>query len=157
MPKRIYVPVEGEIWIPMIPVAKGRPRLTLSGHVFTPMKTRIAEDLIRHHFRHYHRNFVPIECGLSMDVKFFFSNKKACLHTSRPDLDNLLKQVWDSLGPSRDPKTKKKLPGLLFDDDALIAVCTCEKHFHPKQGIWIHYKTIPDDEPFTHPLDEVAP
>ena len=36
-----------DLTIPGVPVAKGRPRTTRTGHVFTPAKTRVAEKALR--------------------------------------------------------------------------------------------------------------
>ena len=117
--------------IPVIPTGKGRPRLTTQGgfaHTYTPPKTRQAEDEIRTHLnRLWHGK--PLEGQISMDVTFFMSIAKSTSrkranamigkpHSSKPDLDNLLKLLCDALN------------GIVFKDDSQIWNLTSEKQYH---------------------------
>lgn len=111
-----------EFWILGTPVAKARPRMTRSGHVYTPQKTLDFERLVAECVR----NCKPIEGAVHVDIVAWFepakswSKKKreAALwtpHTQRPDIDNLVKAILDGLN------------GCAFADDAQVAKITCVK------------------------------
>lgn len=117
------------------PVAKGRPRMTRSGHAYTPAKTREAEGYLRHAIvsqagmpRH--------ECALSVEVRCLmaipasWSGVKrgtaitgAIKPTGRPDLDNLAKAVLDAAN------------GILWADDAQIVEMRLVKAYDERPGI----------------------
>lgn len=90
-----------------VPVPKGRPRFTRTGRVYTPKKTIDAER----RFRENATQYVPIsKIGgeIELSVSFHMPIPKSCNpskaiqliskgHTKKPDLDNLLKLVMDSM------------------------------------------------------------
>lgn len=98
--------------VPGVPVAKGRGRAyvrTVGGHaragVYTPEKTRRAEESFAARAIG-HRPAQPISGPIAIDVLFVLpvpaswsAKKRATVtaHTSRPDLDNLLKLFKDAL------------------------------------------------------------
>ena len=90
----------------MVPVPKGRPRVTRYG-TYTPKRTLDAEIHIRRSLKHLEPLNLANE-ALFMHIKFHmpiaksWSKKKKAenlgkQHTQRPDLDNLVKLVKDSL------------------------------------------------------------
>jgi Holliday junction resolvase RusA-like endonuclease len=92
------------------PVAKGRPRLARSGHVYTPAATSAYERDVGLLVAH----LSPLEGALAVEVVFICRRPKATkgaarqLKTTRPDADNLLKSLLDGLN------------GRLFHDDAQL-------------------------------------
>jgi Holliday junction resolvase RusA-like endonuclease len=149
--------LHGEMWIPFAPTAKGRPRLSRLGGVHTPKKTRDAEQLIRDFVFYHHSIPEPLEYPLAVSIRFFFKGLKVNYHTSRPDADNLGKLVLDSLGPKiytyLGVKTLGK--GILYNDDSQIVSLMIDKYYHPIQGIWVRWRTMPYPFSVKHPLDKV--
>lgn len=98
------------IFIPLVPVAKARPRLGRHG-TFTPAKSKNAEAEIRYWLAN--SGCRMIEGPLRLDVVFHMPRPKSLKkgtvwHTKRPDADNLAKQVMDAGN------------GFLWSDDAAI-------------------------------------
>jgi Holliday junction resolvase RusA-like endonuclease len=147
--------LHGEMWIPFMPTAKGRPRLSKFGGAFTPKKTREAERFIREYVHYHHVIKEPIPYPLAISIRFFFKGEETAYHCKRPDLDNLVKLVADSLGPHITTylgvRTQSK--GILYNDDCQIVSLMADKYVHPIQGIWVRWRTM--RYPFTvkHPLE----
>ena len=107
------------ILVPGVPVGKGRPRMTRSGHCYTPEKTRIYEDKIAFFGHQAMAGKRPLEGYLTIQVEAVFpvpeswSKKKkkmaldGKLFPGRPDIDNILKAI-DGLN------------GVVWKDDAQI-------------------------------------
>lgn len=113
--------VIAEFFIPVAPVAKGRPRFFRRGNfvgTFTPTRTREYESGIKSFaLRYVRENRVKMATGpVSIKIDFFMPRPKnhnaarrsIPWHTSRPDFDNLVKAVLDSLN------------GVFFEDDSQI-------------------------------------
>ncbi len=112
--------------IPGIPVGKGRPRMTRSGHCFTPQKTRIYEDKIALFAHEAMAGCPPLEVPLAIDVTAIFpvpeswSKKKKqqalnCeIFPGKPDIDNVM-------------KTLDGMNGIVWKDDAQICTATVRK------------------------------
>lgn len=109
------------------PVPKGRPRFTAQGHVYTPNKTRMAEENIE--------LLIAQQCPpdvfdgpLAVRIICYMERPKSVKKSKRPlphvkpDLDNLVKLIKDCCNK------------LLWKDDAQI----CEAHC---------YKLYADDRP----------
>ena len=105
--------------IPGVPVAKGRPRLSKFG-VYTPAKTRAAEDYIKLLARNEMRGSPPMIGIIRLSIAFHMPIPKSATkankevmrnswHTVRPDVDNLAKLVLDSLN------------GILWVDDCQVS------------------------------------
>lgn len=108
-----------EIRLEIEPVPKGRPRISRSGHAFTPAKTRAAEKEIQAILRSRYPG-KPLDGPLSVDVQFFLTKPKSVKRESphvKPDLDNLAKLVLDSAND------------ILWADDAQICVLNLEKSY----------------------------
>lgn len=116
------------------PVGKGRPRVTRRGgyvHTYTPEKTRLFEDAMRFELLASTCETMPIypagtplkaKVTMAMSVPKSYSKKKRekCLNgelvpTKKPDIDNVLKAVFDAL------------IGFAFDDDSQIIEVIADK------------------------------
>lgn len=90
-----------------VPVAKGRARSTRAGHHYTPPKTREAEQrVVQEWVRVTRGTRAPYDGPVGISLFAFFPIPKswpkkrtraAKYHTTRPDLDNVLKLVKDAL------------------------------------------------------------
>ena len=123
---RISITVPGE------PVAKARPRFTKNGHVYTPKKTAVYEQVIGLHARAAMKGKKILTGAIKMSVTAYMpipqswsrtqkakAMSGALRHTKRPDSDNLCKAVQDALN------------GIIYADDAQIY----EVHILKRYGI----------------------
>jgi Holliday junction resolvase RusA-like endonuclease len=126
--------------IPIEPVAKGRPRVTNSGHAFTPAKTRAAEANLRWYL---HKALAGQERPLfngpvQVFVHFKFQRPETCkraFHSVKPDLDNVFKGLSDSLN------------GLVLRDDSQIISVTMMKSYSSALEIHLRvFEICPEDE-----------
>tara|TARA_R110000822_G_scaffold63202_1_gene155455 strand:- start:264 stop:665 length:402 start_codon:yes stop_codon:yes gene_type:complete len=95
-----------EFVVPGQPVAKGRPRMSKSGHVFTPKKTKNYERLVAGLAKKQWM-FEPMRGALKLQVTCVFARPKRLMRKAdpqervwkigRPDLDNCIKSVADGL------------------------------------------------------------
>jgi Holliday junction resolvase RusA-like endonuclease len=120
-----------EITIPGRPVPKARPRVCKNGHAYTPERTKTAEEWAQWHIRQVlgEPDNTKIISPIFLSVSFQFSGKKhnkLKYHIQRPDLDNLIKLICDSL-----------LPWLA--DDSIISKLQAVKMFVPnvEESTWI--------------------
>lgn len=107
------------------PEPKGRPRFTKTGRTYTDAKTlafeRTIQTLARLQFKR-----TPFDCPLAIGVCFYFERPKSVRreqHTVKPDIDNLLKSVLDSLNK------------ICWNDDAQIVSVNSFKFYAAKSGI----------------------
>jgi Holliday junction resolvase RusA-like endonuclease len=88
------------ITIPGVPVPKGRPRMTREGRTYTPTTTKDAEDAVRWVLRGAFQE--PLTGPLGVELAFYLRTPRSwskkrrkqaenAPHTTRPDLDNLVK------------------------------------------------------------------
>lgn len=117
--------------IPGEPQGKGRPRMTRAGHTYTPEKTTNYENLIRYCFdKAKPAGFEPYKSAVSMLVTLRYSIPKsatrknkaemlnqAMLPLKKPDVDNVLKVIADSLN------------GFAYNDDCQIAYVEVRKEY----------------------------
>lgn len=112
--------MEYKITIPGNPVAKGRPRVGKFG-TYTPKKTEDFESYIKYCWAAEYGSIKPSDKPLSADIAFYMPipksvsrrKREAMLHgeikhTKKPDIDNLIKTVFDALN------------GLAYIDDSQI-------------------------------------
>ena len=115
------------------PFGKQRPRVIARGkgasRAFTPQKTVNYENYIKLLYRQKYKNFkfedkVPLYVQITAFYKIPPSKPKyikglmfkgEMLPTKKPDVDNIIKIILDSLN------------GLAYKDDAQIVACTCQK------------------------------
>lgn len=102
--------------IPFAPVSKGRPRMTRTGIIFTPKKTRDAEKAYKQ-FMALNMS-KPIDVPLKLEIIFHIQKPKRSKNTLpsvKPDIDNLTKLVLDSAN------------GVLYTDDKLVCELIVKK------------------------------
>ena len=112
-----------EIVIPWPPRSKGRPRMTKSGHTYTPPETRKAEEAIRAAFKEAMPNWTPLEGPIEVAIFMHDSKLRISLRTTgdyesrklRGDIDNYGKLVLDALN------------GVAWVDDRQIGMLLLEK------------------------------
>lgn len=110
------------------PVAKGRPRMTKTGHVYTPEKTRRYERLIAGLTRLRMGARLPTEnpCIVHLCAVFEIpqsSTKRRVQqggpHTTKPDLDNVAKSAIDGICGER---------GAILDDKQIVELCAFKSY-----------------------------
>ena len=97
------------VHIPGVPVAKARPRMTRSGHVYTPTKSRswesMAQQLMALAMRGKQRLDGAVHVGITVVLpvppSWPAAKRAAALSgdthpTSRPDIDNYIKAALDA-------------------------------------------------------------
>ena len=133
-----------KLTIPGIPVSKGRPRVGKWG-TYTPEKTVNYENLVKYCYMEQGQG-KKLEGPLRMDVGFFFpipksvSNKKSLdmdkgviKHTKKPDLDNCIKSIADSLN------------GMAYEDDSQIMTLTACKYYSSTPRAEVTITEVGDD------------
>lgn len=118
-----------------IPKAQPRPRVTRTGHAYTPPIADAWKAQVLAAARiAIPPDWVPMDGPVGLRIEFFIPRPKchfrsngelrndapkSQFHTFKPDLDNLAKAVMDALSPSE----SKRWVGLWKDD---CQVCNCE-------------------------------
>lgn len=116
--------------VPGEPVGKARPRMTRSGHTYTPEKTVSYENLVKLCFKAKYPDEKPAESTVQMVITAYYgiaksaSNKKRQLMADgkirpikKPDADNIIKAVADALN------------GIAYKDDSQIVNVTIAKWY----------------------------
>lgn len=119
-----------EFVVPACPVAKARARAGYGGRFYTPKKTSEYESIVAFYAKTAMNGRPPIDsaCVLSlvfhMPIAKSWSKKKReqaifgeLQHTSKPDLDNLIKAVKDGLN------------GIVWLDDSQVIKVIAEKKY----------------------------
>lgn len=122
------------------PIAKGRPRASGRGkfiRMYTPKKTADAEKMIQHLWI-TENGLQKWDFPIRLEVMFHFKIPKSYtkkrrqeleiakfLHTVKPDLDNCVKLLCDSLN------------GIAFVDDALICDQVISKRWADEDSIYV--------------------
>lgn len=128
-------------WLEGEPVAKARPRMTRSGHVYTPDKTTKAENEIRRAWQEKHGSMIEGPVAVSVvfmlkmptnwsKAKKLLTQDQEVLPTKKPDVDNLVKTVFDALN------------GLAYEDDKQIVELSARKVYACKPGTVIRVREI---------------
>jgi Holliday junction resolvase RusA-like endonuclease len=117
------------IQVPGIPVGKGRPRMSVrGGHAmaYTPEKTVRYENLVRTTFVNAYPDAVPLDVPVKVIVDAEFpipkswskkKRKDAFYVTKKPDIDNIIKSVFDGLN------------GVAWTDDAMVSIVEARKKY----------------------------
>jgi len=109
--------------VPGLPIGKGRPKFTRTGHTYTPEKTRTYEDKVRLCWKTQIGQTFPAGVPILVSGVAYFpipkrtSQKKAAelegaFHLKRPDTDNLVKAVLDALNGHAYPDDSAVMLGL---------------------------------------------
>jgi Holliday junction resolvase RusA-like endonuclease len=105
------------LFVKGVPKAQPRPRLPANGHVYNPDSADAWKEEIKAAFFGCRRLtitdpvhlkvyfFMPVPAGMKIESK----NERYTPHVKKPDTDNLLKAVMDSLTEAR-----------IWKDDALV-------------------------------------
>lgn len=125
------------ISVPGIPVAKGRPRMTRTGHAYTPEKTRAYESKLAWYGAKAMGPHLPLEGPLSVTLKILLTvpqswsarKREKALNgdispVGRPDLDNYIKAL-DALN------------GIAWKDDSQICRIEACKMYGRLSGLHI--------------------
>lgn len=121
-------------FIPGEPVAKGRPRATRAGRMYTPAKTVRYESTVALFAQQAMAGRLPFDGALYMVLcatwewpASWSAKKRAANHfkTSRPDLDNIIKACCDGMN------------GIVFHDDAQVVLMSPAKLYGDKPGVQI--------------------
>lgn len=131
-----------EIVIPGQPQAKGRPRVTRRGFLYTPTKTLNYEILVKELFIVKYPNFEPLDGPVRMRLAAFMkmpqtSKRKTDLMLSgeiqpctKPDLSNILKACEDALS------------SVAFLDDKQIVALIMEKKYSSRLRVELTIEEI---------------
>lgn len=97
-----------QLWVPGNPVPKARPRLA-RGHVHSAPRTVEAEQRILSYLKSQYPRLRPVYGSLGVTLRFWIAaTKKGERSLRQPDLDNLIKLVWDSFN------------GVVWHDDSQV-------------------------------------
>ena len=120
--------------IPREAVAKGRPRSTKRGVMYTPEKTRAYEDYVRSVSSKYAPKDL-LKGALEMNLHFFFQRPKSLPKSvehniKKIDVDNIAKAIMDSLEPRKHAKkSQNPLEGAIYENDAQIVSLWVTKEY----------------------------
>ncbi len=127
-----------QLWVPGPIVGKGRPRVTLQGHVYTPAATRAHELRVRAAALLAMGGRPPLEGPLLVQVYAHLQppeswsgwEASAALEgltrpTSKPDLDNIVKAALDACNK------------VLWNDDAQIVEICAGKTYSTAAGLQV--------------------
>ena len=114
--------------VPGVPVGKGRPRFTRTGHTYTPEKTAAYEEKVRLCWKTQSgQGFaggVPIRATINgyFPIPQSLSKKRRAAmigtpHTKKCDADNLAKTILDSIN------------GLAYVDDSAVCELVVTKNY----------------------------
>lgn len=112
-----------EFFVPGKPVPKGRPRVTRSGHTFTPARTKTWEQLVGWSARLAMRGQKPLTGRLNATLTFYGARANA-------DLDNLVKAVLDALN------------GVVYLDDKQVEVVEARRFATNSRGVRVTVRPL---------------
>lgn len=120
------------------PQGKGRPRLGRYGSTYTPTKTRNYEELVKWSFSKKYKIEKPSEKEINVNIIAIFEPTKSTSkkmrnflisneigHTYKPDCDNIIKIILDSLNK------------IAYKDDSQVTKITCKKQYGPESKVLV--------------------
>lgn len=125
--------------IPGAPVPKARPRITKTGHTYTPAKTKDYEELVKWSYIAAYQH-MKLERPLAVEICFHMPMPKSASNpqkskmlrgeikpAKKPDIDNLAKAVLDGLN------------GIAYNDDNQIVELKLQKKYgeNPRTVVFI--------------------
>jgi Holliday junction resolvase RusA-like endonuclease len=137
-----------ELYVPGVPVAQGRPRITtIGGHprAYDPAKSAsyknyiaLAASIVMTH-RKPAEGPLSVEMHIALPVPASWSKKKSAealqnvvCPTVKPDIDNLIKIVLDSLN------------GIVWHDDKQVVSIYASKAYAEKPGLHVFVRDMED-------------
>lgn len=121
-----------------LPKGKARPRVTRTGHAYTPAATVAWENTIRLQAIHAMRGIDMLDGNLIVRMTFFFQPPKSYVKKRRellmnegspmphkPDIDNLVKSVLDACN------------GITYRDDAAVVEVYAKKRYGTEDGVMV--------------------
>jgi len=133
------------------PEGKARPRMTRSGHAYTPENTRAYEEAVRLAYRQNCAGELPYEVGVPLRVSIlaFYAvpksaNKRTRERMKNNELSPTMKPDWDNVGKI----VCDALNGLAWHDDAQIVDARVEKRYGLTPMVCV--KIEPIEEGATH-------
>lgn len=121
-----------------LPKGKARPRVTRTGHAYTPAATVAWENSIRLQAIHAMRGIDMPDGNLIVRIAFFFQPPKSYAKKRRellmnegrpmphkPDIDNLVKAVLDACN------------GIAYKDDAAVVEIDAKKRYGTEDGVQV--------------------
>lgn len=121
-----------------LPKGKARPRVTRTGHAYTPAATVAWENTIRLQAIHAMRGIDMLDGNLIVRMTFFFQPPKSYAKKRRelliaegrpmphkPDIDNLVKAVLDACN------------GIAYKDDAAVVEIDAKKRYGQDDGVQV--------------------
>lgn len=121
-----------------LPKGKARPRVTRTGHAYTPAATVAWENTIRLQAIHAMRGIDMLDGNLIVRMTFFFQPPKSYAKKRRelliaegrpmphkPDIDNLVKAVLDACN------------GIAYKDDAAVVEIDARKRYGEEDGVQV--------------------
>jgi Holliday junction resolvase RusA-like endonuclease len=112
------------------PVAKGRPRMTRRGHVYTPRDTRAYENMVRQSAALVMRGKAPLQGAVRVELLVELALPQSWSRTkqlaaiageimpaARPDIDNYVKAALDACN------------GIIIADDAQVVELRARKRY----------------------------
>jgi Holliday junction resolvase RusA-like endonuclease len=131
-----------EFFVPGKPVPMARPRVTRTGHAYTPKACAEYKAIVAAAAREAMKGREMLTDAVQVRVGFYFPVPKSWRagkafaarngmfpHTARPDLDNLYKAVTDALN------------GIVYKDDSQIIFCTIGKRYRDKAGVSVRVES----------------
>jgi Holliday junction resolvase RusA-like endonuclease len=126
---------KAELFIPIVPVPKGRPRFTRSGHSYTPERTETYERAVCEYYKNNCGEFfdgaiklfltfympIPKSTSKKRQEQMLANVIKHTVHNG--DLDNLCKSVMDALNT------------IAYKDDSQITIIHAYKRYGATAGI----------------------
>lgn len=125
------------------PQGKGRPRLGRYGSTYTPTKTRNYEELVKWSFRNKYKKVSPSEKEINVTIvaifeppqstskkmkNFLISNEVG--HTHKPDCDNIIKIILDSLNK------------VAYKDDNQVTKVFCKKQYGQENKVLVEIAEV---------------
>ena len=122
--------VNHSIFIPGQPVPQGRPRVTRSGHAYTPKRTRDYQSEMLSGLRGFDLPRFGKGVAVSASIHFFMRHRtkpRGSPHVARGDLDNLIKMWLDILQKA----------GVLYDDSQVCEIRASKSYCGDDPGVLI--------------------
>lgn len=118
-----------EIYLPVKPIPKGRPRFVAKGNIYTPKRTMKAQNDIKMLVKaEMNKKGIEMITGsVSVHAYFCYSPQRM---GRRPDIDNTAKLILDSLND------------LIYKDDSQVQELYCMNVSKPENGIYLIVKEL---------------